>query len=87
MKTFVRCARDKNPNLIDGDVEEPFDWNKNPEHDNWPKTNNSRCELYVSGVYVELDVDGDNGPADESEDEEQIIVICKHSGRERNGYS
>lgn len=85
-ETYVRCAKEKNPNLAHGGLEEPYDWNKNEENDNWPATNGSRCTYYSRGVYVELDVDGENGPADESDDEEQIDAICIHSGRERNGY-
>lgn len=85
MVTYVKCAKNKNPNLIDGGEDSPYDWNMNEENDNWGKTNNSRCELYAPGVFIELDVDGDNGPADESHDEEQILAICEHSGRGRNG--
>ena len=86
METYVKCAKDKNPKLEDGEAEEPYDWNQKAENDNWPMTNSGRCELYAPGVYVELDVDGDNGPADESEDEEQIKAICEHSGRKPHGY-
>lgn len=87
LETCVKCAKDKNPNLADGEAKEPYDWNQKAENDNWPVTNSSRCELYTEGIYVELDVDGENGPADESKDEEQIIAICEHSERGRNGYS
>jgi len=85
METYVKCAKDKNPNLADGEAEEPDDWNQKADSDNWDMTNSSRCDLYDAGVYVELDVDGENGPGDESDDEVQILAICKHSGRERNG--
>lgn len=78
----VRCAKDKNPNLP---AEEGFDWT--PQNDNWAKTNASRCELYaVGGEMVKLDVDGDDGPADYTQDEEAIAAICEHSGLGRNGY-
>lgn len=82
-ETYVRCALDKNSHLKAGCVQEPFDWNKDP--DNWPATRDSRCEMYVPGVYVTLDVDRADGPADYSPDEQQIQAICKHAGRGRNG--
>lgn len=77
----VRCALGRNPNL---GAEEPSDWNKSP--DNWQCTKDSRCELYANGEYIALDVDGENGPADFSADEEQIAAICSSSGRGRHGY-
>lgn len=82
--TDVRCAREKNPNLP---ASEPYDWKR--EDDNWPATNASRCELYATheGELVALDVDGDDGPADYTSDEEAITAICEHSGRGRNGYT
>lgn len=76
--TEVRCAKDKNQNLPGY---EPDDWT--PANDNWLKTSDSRCELYAFGEMVELDVDGENGPADFSTDEEAIAAICAHSKRER----
>ena len=86
METYVRCAKDKNPKLADGKAEEPYDWNKKAENDNWPMTNSGRCELYAAGKFVVLDVEGEDGPADKSEDEEQIKAICEHSGRGPHGY-
>lgn len=76
----VKCALDKNPNLPS---DEPADWNE--EVDNWPATMNARCDMYAPGKKVELDVDGENGPADQTQDEEAISAICKHSGRGRHG--
>ena len=76
----VKCAKDANPNLP-GD--RPDDWNK--ENDNWPKTNKSRCGLYATGVFVKLDVDGYDGPADQTQDKEAIEAICAHSGRGPHG--
>lgn len=75
----VRCAKDKNPNL-------PAEWCEDwtPEKDNWPKTKDSRCELYAVGVQVVLDVEGEDGPANYTQDEEAIDAICAHSGRGRN---
>jgi len=81
-ETSVECAKDKNPNLP---KDEPYDWNE--KDDNWPATNASRCDLYAPGEKVCLDVDGENGPADETSDEEAILAICEHSERGRNGYA
>lgn len=80
MDTDIRCAKDKNPNLP---AEEGSDWVREP--DNWDKTNLSRCDLYAPGEMVEMDVDGEDGPADYTNDEEAIAAICEHSGRGRNG--
>lgn len=77
----VCCAKNNNQNLP---AEEPFDWDAS--EDNWPKTKESRCELYAAGDFVKLDVDGEDGPADYTADEEAIVAICDHSGRGRNGY-
>jgi hypothetical protein len=76
------CAKDRNPNLPE---EKPYDWKQDATADNWAKTNQSRCELYAEGTFVALDVDGEDGPADTSNDPEQIEAICKHSGREAKG--
>lgn len=79
----VRCAKDRNPNLPD---EKPYDWRQAPDADNWAKTKESRCELYAEGTFIGLDVDGEDGPADSSTDQEQIDAICAHSGRKPHGY-
>lgn len=79
--TDVRCAKDQNPNLPH---EEPDNWNKSS--DNWARTNTTRCELYDPGPMVALDVDGDDGPADYTQDEEAITAICEHCQRGRNGW-
>lgn len=79
VETSVECAKNKNKNLPS---DKPEDWN---EEDNWPATMNSRCELYAPGKQVALDVDGNNGPADYTQDEEVISAICEHTGRGRNG--
>jgi len=82
----VRCAQNRNPNLAAADNYAPFDWrNETPEEDNWPLTNKSRCELYAEGQYVHMDVDGEDGPADFTDDEDQIRVICEHSARKPHG--
>jgi hypothetical protein len=84
--TTVNCAKDRNPHLADGEADEPCDWTREGATDNWPKTNASRCELFAEGPYVQLDVDGENGPADETDDREQIDAICAHSGRSERGF-
>ena len=77
----IDCAKGRNLNLP---AEEPTDWCNEP--DNWPKTNKSKCEIYSPGKMVELDCEGEDGPADHTTDEDVIIAICAHSGRPRNGY-
>lgn len=74
----IHCALGKNPNLS---AETPSDWKQEP--DNWPMTNNSRCERYAPGEMIYLDVDGDDGPGDYTEDEEAIASICAYAGRRR----
>lgn len=78
----VRCAKDKNKNLP---ADAPFGWNI--QNDNWPNTSESRCDLYAPGEMVAMDVEGDDGPADHTQDEEAIAAICEHSGRGRTGYA
>lgn len=80
-ETDVRCAKDRNPHLP---ADEPYDWKKEP--DNWPMTKDSRCELYAPGEMVALDVDGEDGPADYTEDAEAIAAICAHCERKPHGY-
>lgn len=76
----VRCALDKNSNLP---CERPEGWaHQTPEQDQWWATKNSRCESFVPGPYVALDVEGDDGPADHTADAAQIAIICEHSGRQ-----
>ena len=78
----IRCALNKNPNLP---ADRPYDWIHTDEGDNWPKTNNSICESYIKGPFIALDVDGDDGPADYTQDEEVIKLICASTNRGRNG--
>lgn len=82
MSDDVHCAKGRNPNLPE---EKPSDWTQDPLTDNWTKTNQSRCELYAEGTFIALDVDGEDGPADTSTDQEQIDAICADSGREQKG--
>lgn len=39
----------------------------------------------TAGPMVELDIDGEDGPADFTDDEEAIEAICAHAERGRNG--
>lgn len=82
METNVLCAKDKNPNLP---AEEGYDWIEDADKDNWAKTQNSRCELYASGTTVHLDVDGETGPGDCTDDAEVVEVIAAHAGVEPKG--
>lgn len=58
--TDVCCARARNPHLP---APEPYDWNRDPEHDNWPATQDSLCNAAVplpSGVrHAHFDVEGE----------------------------
>jgi hypothetical protein len=83
LDTDIKCAKDKNPNLP---AEEPYDWIKPPEGtDNWKATKESRCELYAAGEMVHLDVDGETGPADCTDDAEVIAAIATHAGVDPKG--
>lgn len=82
MDTYVECALGANPALL-VDVNEPFDWSHDPEADNFPATQNGRCERYSAGPYITCDPDRENHPADEGAvDDEQIAAICKAAGYE-----
>lgn len=84
--TTVRCALDKNKALLEGNSEEGYDWVRDPDNDNFPATRNGRCEMYSGGAaYLTLDVDGEDGPADYTDDIEAIEAICKQSGRKPRG--
>ena len=37
-------------------------------------------DRYINGVFIGLDVDGEDHPADYSPDQEQIDAICTHTG-------
>lgn len=82
MDTDVLCAKDKNPNLPASD---PYDWIEEADTDNWDKTKESRCGLYAEGQGVHLDVDGERGPADCTDDAEVIAVIAAHAGVDPKG--
>lgn len=44
MGTHICCWKEKNPKLPE---DRPYDWNEHPDQDNWPLTNQSRCDEYV----------------------------------------
>jgi hypothetical protein len=81
----ICCALNKNPNLP---AVKPYDWQAVKSNlDNWPKTQNTRCESYTEGPFIELDVDEEDGPACYTSDEEVINLICADTGRTpRGGY-
>ena len=76
----VRCAKNRNPHLPE---ERPENWDM--ENDRWPITQSSRCEWYDTGPFVRLDIEGYNGPADDTDDQEAIEAICADSGRAPHG--
>lgn len=78
MDTYVDCMLEKNPNFP---ADMPWDWNMEPEKDNWPATNSSRCEEYLAGESYHLDVDGDEieelRKVPESERDEVLIKLLE----------
>jgi hypothetical protein len=58
--TNADCALDLNPRLP---AAKPYDWNQNPNDDNWPATQNAACarllEISEQDARVWLDVDGE----------------------------
>lgn len=75
METYVRCAKDKNPELMK-DQEQPCNWNK--ENDNWKPTMNGRCSEFSPGEYFTADPDREDKLSDALKDQEQIEAIHKH---------
>lgn len=60
METHLRCALGK---AEFGDAEVPYDWNENPEGDNWGVTRESRCREYKPcGPALTLDPDRECWP-------------------------
>jgi len=85
--TEIKCALELNNNLP---ADQPYDWSHRHDKetnlpDNWPKTNNARCNKYVAGNMVELDIDSENGPADFTNDKEVIVLIGKQCNRNPQG--
>jgi hypothetical protein len=75
--TDVCCAADANPNLP---ASEPLDWNMKADADNWPATNQSRCQRYEEGEMLRLDVE-----ADDDEIAERDALIARAFQRQGNG--
>lgn len=86
--TDIHCALERNPHLP---TVMPFDWKFTYTSDNWPATQNSRCEKYdVRREKDEmpdwfripwLDVDGEKLCEELELDDEATKAIQKHSGR------
>jgi hypothetical protein len=77
-ETDMECAKNRNPHLPSA---RPWDWHK--ENDNWPKTRESRCDLYAPGKLVSLDVDNEETVESQTDDAEQLEAIRAHSGRNK----
>lgn len=89
-ETVVICGRGRNPNLP---ADEPMDWRvdlKEPIKDNWPATQNSRCEHYRvpespehdKPVPTQLDVDGETNLMDEAPDLDAAgWILLNHENR------
>ena len=80
-ETVVFCALKRNPKLPAYD---PYDWvfgrNGWPKEskgapDNWPVTQNSRCEKHATGETVYLDVEGEESVESQTTDAEVIDAI------------
>jgi len=78
MDTFVRCAKDKNPNLLN-DIQKPYNWIPNSGEDKWEATMNSRCSEFSPGHFFTADPDRENRLSDELNDQEQITAIHEHN--------
>lgn len=89
LETYLRCTKNKHPKLLeDGSHNEyPSDWkNETPEGDNWPLTNQSRCELYTSGSFIEMDVDCDDEHellSEHGNDIRHLFEAITHAGRDK----
>ena len=70
MDTEIDCAINRNPNLP---ADEPY--NRREDPDNWPKTQQSRCDRYEAGPMVHLDVDGEEKASSFTNDREVIEAI------------
>ena len=84
--TEVHCALKRNPKLP---ADMPSDWNFSswessqpiPDVDNWPATSEGRCDRFDEGPFITLDIDGENGPAEDSDDFAQVTAICLAANR------
>lgn len=78
--TDLICLRDQNPNLP---TEVPYDWNEDPDKDNWPNTRGSRCSHYdrrVNGRAPRFDVDGEECLDQVTDDVETFQLVMDHFG-------
>lgn len=73
--TTVDCMFGLNPNLPSN---MPYDWRSTTGSDNWPKTNQSRCErfsqLHGNDAMIHIDVEHENRPEDFTTDPETIAA-------------
>lgn len=79
-ETVVCCALRLNKQLP---ADKPWDWNNNIGEDNWPKTNNSRCEEYrYHKDMVSLDVDSEESISGQTDviTATIITVYCEKEG-------
>lgn len=79
-ETVVYCALRLNKQLP---ADKPWDWNNNTDDDNWPKTNNSRCEEYqYHKDRVTLDVEADEDISSQTDVITAIIIatFCEKEG-------
>lgn len=79
METYVCCALEKNPALLNQQHEEPDGWGDlMPENDTWEPTATGRCDLYGVGTYWVADPDREDRPVNELTDPEQIAALNKY---------
>ena len=81
LDTDVNCAIGRNVHLP---AEMPYDWQEDP--DNWPATQDSRCERYVLGNQVHLDVEGEVSAKDCTDDPEVIDAIDGSPEQHRDSH-
>lgn len=75
-ETDTCCALGLNADLP---ANAPYNWTASGGEDNWPKTNNSRCERYEhSDITIHLDVDGEHPVEQQTGDSEVIDAINRY---------
>lgn len=87
--TYIRCALDKNPYLVNKDVDMPWDFNTDEArgiNDRWPPTCNSACERFCARGQLPMakfDVDGAVALADVTGGFSPLArkAIARHRGR------
>ncbi|AUZ94895.1 hypothetical protein FDI40_gp089 [Agrobacterium phage Atu_ph07] len=78
--TTVYCALRLNKKLP---AEKAWDWNNSAKEDNWPKTNDTRCEEYrYHKRLVVLDVDGEDTISSQTDIITAVIIatFCEKEG-------